>query len=164
MAVKSLKELLVAELRDMYSFEKQITKALPKMSKQASSDKLKDAFDEHLKQTENQIDRLDKIFEDLDMPARAKKCVGMEGIIDEGKELMDEVEDEQVLDAALIAAAQKVEHYEMASYGSAIAYANLLGLEDVVDLLKETLEEEKAADEKLTKLATSEINAEAKRT
>lgn len=160
--VKSLKELFINELKDLYHAEKQMTRALPKMSKQVSSETLKQHFDEHLKETENQITRLEKVFEELDMSPKTKKCMGMEGIIEEGKELFEEIDDPQVLDAAILGAAQKAEHYEISSYGTLATYADLLGMEDVAELLRETLEEEKSTDEKLTQLAESEINVEAK--
>lgn len=158
MGVKSLNDLLVDELKDLFNAEKQITSALPKMAKKASSTELKNAFEEHLKQTENQIQRLEQIFKEMDMPARGKKCEGIEGIIKEAKSMMEETEDSEVLDAALIAAAQKVEHYEIASYGTVRTYAQELGLTKVADLLQETLDEESETNEKLTKLAETSIN------
>jgi ferritin-like metal-binding protein YciE len=161
MALKSLYDLMVEELKDLYNAEKQLTKALPKMAKNASNEKLKRAFEDHLKETENQITRLEKVFKELDMAAKGKKCVAMEGIINEGKEIMEEDIDENVLDAALIAAAQKVEHYEIASYGTVRTYAQELGYSKIADLLQETLDEESSANEKLTGIAENEINYKA---
>lgn len=159
--LKSLEDFLMEELKDLYSAEKQLTKALPKMAKAASSEELKSAFEEHLKETENQIARLDKISKLAGGRSLAgKKCKAMEGLVEEGKEIIEENATPAVLDAALIAAAQKVEHYEIASYGCAKTYARLLGYDEVVSLLEETEEEEAAADEKLTEIAES-INAEA---
>jgi len=161
MEANTLKELYVDHLRDIYSAENQITKALPKMAKKAGSEELKQAFEEHLRQTENQISRLEQIFGSLEKNPRGKKCIGMEGLIDEGKEIMSEKMKAEVMDAALIAAAQKVEHYEIAAYGTVRAYAELLGEQQAVDLLEQTLEEESAADEKLTGIAASTINVKA---
>ena len=160
MSVKTLKDLFVDELKDMYNAENQLTKALPQMAKK-TSEKLKNAFESHLSETENQIKRLDKVFKELEMEPKGKKCEAMAGLVKEAKEMMDEVEDENVLDAALISAGQKVEHYEIASYGTLRTFAEILGLSDSVDLLQENLDEEGAADEKLTKIAKSEVNAEA---
>lgn len=161
MAIKSLNDLLIDELKDLYNAENQITKALPKMAKKATSADLKNAFEEHLKQTENQISRLEQIFKEMDLPVKGKTCDAMKGIIEEAKEIMEEAS-EDVIDAAMIAAAQKVEHYEIASYGTVRTYANQLGLDKVASLLQETLNEEAETDEKLTKLAKSHINIEAK--
>ncbi|HSD83617.1 MAG TPA: ferritin-like domain-containing protein [Anaerolineae bacterium] len=161
MEMNSLKELYVEELRDLYSAENQITKALPRMAKKAETEELKGAFEEHLQQTENQIARLEKIFSSLDKSPRGKKCVGMEGLLEEGKEIMTEKMEPEVRDAALIAAAQRVEHYEIAAYGTVRAYAELLGEQEAMQLLTATLEEESATDEKLTQLAESSINVEA---
>jgi|SRR5690554_3741300 len=158
---RSLKDLFVDEIKDLYNAEKQITKALPQMAKKASSDELKNAFEEHLKETENQIQRLEKVFEELDMAPRSKKCEGIEGIISEGKEMMKEIKDPSLLDAALISAAQKVEHYEIASYGTVRTYAEMLNMHKAASLLQETLDEESNANEKLTKLALNGINQEA---
>lgn len=161
-AVKSLKELFINELKDVYHAEKQVARMLPKMSKQVSNETLKEHFDEHLKETENQITRLEKIFQELEMSPKAKKCMGMEGIIEEGKEILEEIDDPSVLDAAILASAQKVEHYEISTYGTLATFADLLGMDDIAEILRETLEEEKATDQKLTELAESEINIEAK--
>jgi ferritin-like metal-binding protein YciE len=149
MPVKSLHDLMVNELKDLYHAEKQITRALPKMAKNAQSDKLRKAFEDHLKMTENQITRLEQVFEELEIPAKGKKCAGMEGIINEGKELMEEIEEGATLDAALISAAQKVEHYEIASYGTVRTYAEELGFPKVAELLQKTLDEESQTNELL---------------
>jgi ferritin-like metal-binding protein YciE len=140
-------------LRDTYDAERQITKALPKMAKAASSSQLRSAFEEHLEQTKNHVERLEQIFEDLDENPKGESCNGMEGIIDEGSDIIDEDLDPDTRDAALIAAAQHVEHYEMASYGTARTYANILGEKKAAELLEETLEEQKEADLKLTTIA-----------
>lgn len=160
MKMETLKDLLVDELKDLYSAEKQITKALPKMAKTADSEQLKAAFQEHLAQTEEHVKRLEQIFEELEESSRGKKCKGMEGVLAEGKEIMEEDADPDVKDAGMIAAAQHVEHYEIAGYGCVRTYANLLGMAKVVKLLEKTLEEEKQTDQKLTKLAEA-INVQA---
>ena len=160
MEMESLRELYVDELKDLYSAENQIIKALPKMIKAASSPKLKAGFEQHLQQTRNQVERLEKIFEELDESPKGKKCKGMEGLIEEGKELMEEDAEPEVLDAGLIAAAQHIEHYEIAGYGCVRTYAELLGDKNAVKLLQQTLDEEKMTDEKLTTLAKS-INVQA---
>src|SRR5437764_1254633 len=148
MAVQSLENLLIEQLRDLLNAEKQITKALPKMAKAASTDELRTAFEEHLSQTQGQIGRLEEAFELMGHAARAKKCVAMEGLIEEGKEHMEEEMESQVLDAALIASAQKVEHYEIAAYGSARTWAQEIGRQEVADLLQATLAEEAETDRK----------------
>jgi ferritin-like metal-binding protein YciE len=158
MAVKTVQDLLVDELRDIYHAEKQLLKALPKMVKAASSDKLRQAFEDHLEETRGQVERLEQVFEHLEMPARAKRCEAMAGLIEEAQEMVDEIKTPEVLDAALITAAQKVEHYEIASYGSVHALALATGQDEVAQLLAATLEEEKAADQKLNKIALSEVN------
>jgi ferritin-like metal-binding protein YciE len=160
MSIESLHDLFLHELKDIYDAEKRLLKALPKMSKAASSEELQAAFTEHLAQTEGQVDRLERVFALLDKPARGKKCMGMEGLIEEGSSLMEEDAQPAVMDAGLIAAAQKVEHYEIASYGTLATYAKILGLNEAEQLLEETLAEEKETDEKLTELA-SQINFEA---
>ena len=162
MKIDTLHELFVEELKDLYSAETQITKALPKMAKNAGSKELRSAFENHLKETEKQVERLETIFKQLGESPKGKKCKGMEGLIEEGKELMEEDIDDEVLDVGLIAAAQRVEHYEIASYGCARTYAKLLGINRAVDLLEATLREEKAADEKLTAIAEN-VNVEAVR-
>jgi ferritin-like metal-binding protein YciE len=156
-----LQELLVDELKDLYNAENQIIKALPKMAKAASSPELKRAFERHLEETKRQVERLDQIGEALDVRMSGKKCKGMEGLIEEGKEIMSEDLEDDALDAGLIGAAQKVEHYEIAAYGTARAHANMLGLTKIARLLQQTLDEEGATDKKLTQLAESIINVEA---
>jgi ferritin-like metal-binding protein YciE len=159
--LKSLDDLLVHELQDIYHAEGQILKALPRMVKAASHPELRAAFEEHLEQTEGQVERLEQAFNLLGIPAKGKKCEGMAGVIEEGRKMMEEDAQPSVMDAALIAAAQKVEHYEIASYGCVCTYAELLGYEQVHDLLGQNLEEEETTDEKLTVLAESVINVEA---
>ncbi len=161
MEMESLKELYVEELKDLWSAETQITKALPKMIKAATHPKLKKAFNTHLKQTERQIKRLERIFKELDESPRGKKCVGMEGLLKEGAELIKEKPEADVLDAGLIAAAQHVEHYEMAGYGCVRTWARQLGEERHAELLQETLDEEELTDKLLTELAESSINIDA---
>ena len=156
-----LDELLQDELKDLYSAENQIIKALPRMAKGASSPELKRAFERHLEETRRQVERLDAIGEALGVKLTGKKCSGMEGLIEEGKEIMEEEFEGSALDAGLIGAAQKVEHYEIASYGTARAHATLLGLTKVAKLLQKTLDEEGATDKKLTALAERIINVEA---
>ena len=162
MKMESLQELFVEKLRDLYSAENQIIKALPKMVKAASSKELRNGFEEHLEQTRQHVERLDQIFEELDENPKGKKCTGMEGLLKEGKELMEEDIDPEVLDAGLIAAAQHVEHYEIAGYGCVRTYAELLGFSNATKLLKQTLDEEKQTDAKLTSLA-EEINVQAEK-
>lgn len=157
----SLNDLLVEELKDLYSAENQLVKALPKMAKGANSAELRRGFEEHLEQTRTQVERLEEAAQMLDVSLKGKKCKAMEGLIEEGKELLSEDADPAVLDAGLIAAAQKVEHYEIAAYGTVCTWAKELGMNDVADLLGQTLEEEKATDEKLTELAEQVINREA---
>jgi ferritin-like metal-binding protein YciE len=159
--LKSLDDLLVHELQDIYHAEGQITKALPKMIKAANHPELRAAFEEHLQQTEGQIERLDRVFELLGIPAKGKKCEGMAGIIAEAQKTLDENAGPDVLDAALIAAAQKVEHYEIASYGCVATYAEMLGYDQVHELLGQNLDEEETTDERLSDLAESIINIEA---
>ena len=161
MAISTLEDALIEELKDLLSAEKQLLRALPKMAKQAQNEKLRKAFEMHKKETEGQIDRLEKCFELLDRAPRAKKCEAMEGLIEEGKELMEEDAEPEVLDAMLIAAAQKVEHYEIASYGTVRAWAEQLGHDRIARLLQQTLDEEAATDEKLTALAEQVVNHEA---
>lgn len=159
--VKTMDDLFLEELRDIYDAEKQIIKALPKMAKSATSEDLKGAFEEHLEQTKGQVERLERIFSELDEKPTGTKCEGMEGLLSEGEKVIREGEPSAVLDAGLIAAAQKVEHYEIASYGTARTFAELLGHEEAAELLEETLDEEKETDEKLTGLAESIVNPEA---
>jgi ferritin-like metal-binding protein YciE len=155
-----LLELLVDELKDLYSAENQIIKALPRMAKKAASPELRRAFETHLEETRNQAGRLEQIAEEMDFSLRGKKCKGMEGLLEEGKEVMQEF-DEETLDAGMIGAAQKVEHYEIAGYGTARAHANMLGLKRVAKLLQQTLDEEARTDKKLSQLAESAVNIEA---
>lgn len=161
MSLDSLHDLYVEELRDLYNAENQLLKALPRMAKAASHPDLKAAFTEHLEVTRGQVERLAGIFEELGEKPTGKKCKAMEGLVAEGKEVMDEDGEPAVKDAALIAAAQRVEHYEMAGYGCVRTFATLLGYEDAAALLQETLDEEGEADKKLTELAESVINVEA---
>jgi ferritin-like metal-binding protein YciE len=161
MKLDSLHGLYVDELKDLYSAENQLLKALPKMAKAASSPELRTAFLDHLKETQGQVQRLEKIFHKLDVSPKGKKCKAMEGLIEEGKEVMGEEAEQAVMDAALIAAAQRVEHYEMAGYGCVRTFARLLGYDQASALLQATLEEEGAADKKLTELAETIINVEA---
>lgn len=160
MEMESLKDLMIDELKDLYSAENQILKALPKMIKKATSPDLKQGFEKHLKETQGHVERLEKIFRELDESPKGKKCKGMEGVIADGKELMEEDAEPEVMDAGLIGAAQHVEHYEMAGYGCVRTYAELLGLNNIAKVLQKTLDEEKATDEKLTELARN-INVEA---
>jgi len=162
MKLNSLRDLYIAELKDLYDAENRIIKALPKMAEASSSQDLRNAFEHHLKQTRIQAQRLEQIFEKLDQSPKGEKCKGMVGIIDEGEDLMDEDAPPAVRDAALIAAAQRVEHYEIAAYGTCRTYARRLGYEDQARLLNETLQEEGEADKKLTTLAESYINEDAK--
>lgn len=159
---EELHELFLDELADLLNAEKQLTKALPKMAKAANARELADAFKSHLKETEGHVTRLEKVFKSLGEPVKSKKCKAMEGLVEEGKELMEEEKDSSALDAGLIAAAQKVEHYEIASYGTVCAWAEQMGHTKELAILQQTLEEEKAADEKLTGIAESLANQEAK--
>lgn len=158
MSLDSLEKLFLDELRDIYNAEKQITRALPRMAKAAESPELQQAFTKHLKETEGQIQRLEQVFKELGQAVRGKKCKGMEGLIEEGKEKLEEEGEPQVVDAALIASAQKVEHYEIAAYGCLRTYAELLGYTQAAQLLQQTLQEEEATDKKLTELGESGIN------
>lgn len=153
MANKEMTDVFYEEIRDMLSAEKQLTQALPKLAKAAHDPNLKEAFQSHLEETKQHVERLEKVCEQLGKTARAKHCEGMEGLIKEGEELMEEDVADEIKDSMLIAAAQKCEHYEMASYGTAAAWAADLGLKEVAELLKQTLSEEEAADKKLTKIA-----------
>lgn len=158
MALESLRDLYVDELKDLYNAENQIVKALPKMIKTANSDELREAFQDHLTKTEGHVQRLEQIFENLGERARGKKCLGMEGLLEEGKEMMKEEAEPEVLDAALIGAAQRVEHYEIAAYGTVRAFAEQLGHNDAADLLQQTLDEEGEADKLLTRIAEGLVN------
>jgi ferritin-like metal-binding protein YciE len=159
--LSSLDDLLVHELQDIYHAEGQILKALPKMAKAASHPDLKSAFEEHRLQTEGQVDRLEQVFKLLGIPAKGRKSDGMAGLLEEGRKTMEQNAEPPVLDAALIAAAQKVEHYEIASYGCVCTYAEMLGYEQVHELLGQNLDEEETTDQRLTALAESVINPEA---
>ena len=161
MAEKDLSTLFLDTLKDIYYAEKQIYKSLPKMAEAAASDELRTAFEKHHDETEGQIERLEKIFGMLDKPARGKKCDAIEGILDEGKEIMKEYADTPALDAGLLAAAQAVEHYEISRYGTLKAWAAKLGMPNAVELLDQTLNEEKKTDDALSKIAVSTINTEA---
>jgi ferritin-like metal-binding protein YciE len=157
----TLEDLYTDLLKDLYSAEKQLVKALPKLAKNAQSPDLQKAFQEHLKQTEGHVNRIERIFTEMGGSPRGKKCVGMEGLVEEGNELLQEDVEPDVLDAGLIAAAQKVEHYEIAGYGTARAWAERLGYDRAAQILQETLDEESMANEKLTKIAESHVNMEA---
>jgi ferritin-like metal-binding protein YciE len=161
MSMDSLKKLYIDELKDLYSAETQLVKALPKMAKKASAPELKQAFQDHLEETKGHVERLEEIFEELEEKPTGKTCKGMKGLIEEGEEMMSEEGQESVLDAAIISAAQKVEHYEMAGYGTARTFATILGEDDAAELLQETLDEEGEADKKLTTIAEEDINFEA---
>jgi ferritin-like metal-binding protein YciE len=160
MSNEGLKELYVDELRDLYSAENQLVKALPKMAKAADSDELRQGFEEHLEQTKGQVQRLETIFKSLNESPKGKKCMGMEGLVKEGGEVMKEGFEGALMDAALIGSAQRVEHYEIAAYGTACEFAQILGESEHASLLNETLQEEKETDEKLTELAKG-INLQA---
>ncbi len=159
--IDSLETLLEEELKDIYSAEKQLVKALPKMAKTATSEDLRNAFEEHLEVTKGHVNRLEEVFQALGKTAKAKTCKAMQGLLEEGKEIMEEDAEDSVMDAGLIAAAQKVEHYEIASYGTVRTWARLCGQEEAAELLQETLDEEGEADKKLTELAEALINPEA---
>jgi ferritin-like metal-binding protein YciE len=160
MPEKALKELYVDELKDLYNAETQLVKALPKMAKAASSEELRNGFEEHLEQTKGHVSRLEQIFESLGETPKGKKCKGMEGLVEEGSEIIEEDLEPSAKDAGLIGAAQRVEHYEIAAYGTVKAFAQTLGQSEHASLLEETLEEEKETDEKLTELA-KQINSQA---
>ena len=157
----TLHDAFLDELRDLYDAEKQLTKALPKLAKNATSPKLRDAFESHLEETRGHVERLEQVFEGLDERARAKHCDGIAGIIEEGKSMMDEDFDDPTMDACLIAAGQRAEHYEIGAYGTVIAWAEAMGHTQAVGLLRQNLNEEKAADKKLSALAEGGINQQA---
>ncbi len=157
----TLHDAFIDELRDTYDAERQLTKALAKLAKAATSPELREAFETHLEETQGQIERLEQVFESLAEKVRGKHCDGIAGIIEEGKSIMDEHFDETTMDACLIAAAQRAEHYEMAAYGTLVAWARAMGHTEAADLLQRTLDQEKAADEKLTALAQGGINRDA---
>ena len=161
MSLDTLQKLYINELRDLYSAETQLLKALPKMAKAASSEELSDAFEKHLEQTKEHVERLEEIFKQLDENPKGKSCHGMKGLIEEGSEILEEDGEDSVLDAGIIVAAQKVEHYEIASYGSVRTFANLLGQDEAVSLLQSTLDEESETNELLNQLAEGIVNPEA---
>jgi ferritin-like metal-binding protein YciE len=154
----TLHDAFIDELRDTYDAERQLTKALPKLAKAATSPQLREAFETHLEETQGQLERLEQVFEQLDEKVRGKHCDGMAGIIEEGRSVMEEDFEDATVDACLIASGQRAEHYEMAAYGTLVAWARAMGHSDAADLLQETLDEEKAADEKLSALAEGGIN------
>jgi len=158
---KHLNDLFLDTLKDIYFAEKQILKALPKMAKAAHSERLRAAFEKHHGETESHVERLEKVFELIDKPARSKTCDAIQGILDEGKEIMEEYKGTEALDAGMIAAAQAVEHYEIARYGTLKQWAQQLGIKDAVRLLDQTLQEEKKTDQSLTSLAEASVNLEA---
>src|SRR5215471_20736942 len=160
MPENSLQQLYVEQLKDLYHAETQLVKALPKMAKAAKSEALREGFEQHLEQTRGHVQRLEQIFEAMEESPKGRKCAGMQGLVKEGEEVLDENSDSEALDAGLIAAAQRVEHYEIAGYGSVRSFAELLGEDEAVNLLHETLEDEKTTDQKLTKLSEN-INAQA---
>ena len=161
MSLDTLEKLYISELRDLYSAENQLLKALPKMAKGASSPDLKDAFQKHLEQTKGHVERLEELFEQLDESPKGKTCQAMKGLVEEGSEILKEEGEESVLDAGMIVAAQKVEHYEIASYGSVRTFANLLGQDEAARLLQSTLDEESETNEILNRLAETVVNPEA---
>ena len=158
MTVKTLKDLFIHSLSDVYSAEKQLTRALPRLARAATTPELRQAFEQHLEETQGQIERIDRLVENNELRLKRVKCVAMEGLVEEGREQIDEIEKGAVLDAALIGAAQKVEHYEIATYGTLCALAKQLGMDEAAKLLDETLQEEKATDQKLSKLALQQVN------
>jgi ferritin-like metal-binding protein YciE len=158
MSLDSLEKLFLEELKDIYNAEKQLLRGLPRMAKAAESPELQQAFTKHLKETEGQVQRLERVFQELGQSARGKTCKGMQGLMEEGKEVMEKDGEGAGIDAALIAAAQKVEHYEIAAYGCLRTYAQLLGLSQAEQLLQQTLDEEEATDKKLTELGQAGIN------
>jgi ferritin-like metal-binding protein YciE len=159
--MESLEELLQQELKDMYDAEKQLTKALPKLAKKATTPDLQDAFEEHLRQTEQHMERLEQAFDQLGMPVKGKTCKGMKNLIAEGNDMIGDADDDATRDALMIAAAQKVEHYEIASYGTMRTWANVLGHREIASILEDTLKEEKETDRKLTGIAESFVNQRA---
>ena len=161
MKLDTLKKLFVEELRDLYSAEHQLLKALPKMAKGASSEELKQAFEDHLSQTQDHVDRLEEIFKGMDESPKGKTCHGMKGLLEEGSQMLEQDGERSVLDAGIIAAAQKVEHYEIASYGTVRTFAHLLGEDEAAELLQQTLDEEGDADKHLNELAEEIVNPEA---
>jgi ferritin-like metal-binding protein YciE len=161
MAIKTMKDLFVHGLKDIFYVEKKLVSELPRIAKKATDPELKRAFEDHAAQTENHLSRLEEVFQQIELQPRSEKCEALDGILDETKELLKDVKDPQVLDAGLLAEAQAVEHYEITRYGTLIAWARQLGLRDAEPLLNETLEEEKEADKLLTEIAEAEINRKA---
>jgi len=161
MKLNSLQDLMVDEVRDLYSAEKQLVKALPKVAKAATSPRLKTLLQEHLAETENHVKRLEQAFQNLGLTPRAKKCKAMEGLVEEANDILEEDADPEVLDAAIIASGNRIEHYEIAAYGTVRTYAQIMGNQQLVNLFQQTLDEEGNADKKLTALAESSINLEA---
>jgi ferritin-like metal-binding protein YciE len=161
MSLDSLQSLFLEELKDIYHAEKQLVRALPRLAKAATAPELQEAITSHLEETEGHVERIEQIFKELGQAARGKRCKGMEGLLEEGKEIMEEEGEPAVIDAALIAGAQRVEHYEIAAYGCLRTYAELLGMDKAAKLLSETLAEEEAADKKLNSIAEGKVNAEA---
>ena len=161
MKLDSLQKLFVEQLRDVYNAENQLLKALPKMAKNASSDELRQAFEDHLEATKEHVERLEQVFKDLDEKPKGKTCQGMKGLVEEGSEILEQDGEESVLDAGMIAAAQKIEHYEIATYGTLRTWANLLGQDDTAELLQQTLDEEGDTDKRLNELAEDIVNPEA---
>jgi ferritin-like metal-binding protein YciE len=159
--VKTLEDLFLDELKDMYNAENQLTRALPKMAKKAMSEELRNAIETHLEETHNQVERLEKVFQEIEQAAKGKTCQAMKGLIEEGTEIMEDTSEDMVRDAGIISASQKIEHYEIASYGTLVAFAKNLGYNKAAELLEQTLEEEKKTDKLLTDLAVSGINQEA---
>lgn len=163
MKIESMEDLFLAEIEDLYDCEKRLTKALPKMAKASTSPDLRQAFESHLQETQGHLERLEKVFSAMGKQPKAETCQAIKGLIEEGEEMISNTDQSPVRDAGIIAAANRVEHYEMAAYGSARAFAQTLGLASAVSLLEQTLEEEKKADKKLTQLAATKINSEALR-
>jgi ferritin-like metal-binding protein YciE len=161
MSLKTMEDLFIHGLKDIYYAEKKLVQQLPKMAKKAESAELADAIEQHFKETQNQVTRLEKIFRLCDMEPRGKRCPGIEGLIEEAKEIIEEAEEPDALDAGLLAAAQSVEHYEISRYGTLVAWGEELGMSDAVSLLRETLQEEKNADRLLSQLAEGKLNREA---
>jgi ferritin-like metal-binding protein YciE len=163
MKIATMEDLFLEQIEDLYDAEQRLVKAIPKMAKASSTPELREAFDSHLEQTTGHVDRLEQIFAQLQKSAKAETCKAMKGLIEEGEEIVDNTDQSPLRDAGLIAAANRVEHYEIAAYGSARTFAETLGLDSAAALLEETLEEEKEADEKLTSIAESLVNCEALR-
>ena len=163
MKIESMEDLFLAEIEDLYDCEKRLTKHLPKMAKASTSSELRQAFETHLQETQGHVERLEKVFSEMGKKPKAETCEAIKGLIEEGEEMISNTDESPVRDAGIIAAANRVEHYEMAAYGSARAFAQTLGLNSAVTLLEQTLQEEKKADQKLTKLGETKINQEALR-